>query len=287
MTVSLFNIIVELDSQYVPVLEDLAFEASCHCITHQPPHIDDWPAEINELPVEGPVVSIISFHDKEEALLFNQHLINKTGWKTTFEEEEILPWIEYHRPFMQPIQLGYLTILPQSPEDFLADNTLYLPAGLAFGTGQHATTRSCLLLLQEMGCHHHSIIDFGCGSGILGLAGLILGANHVQAYDHDPQALQATTDNALAHKVDHKLYVLDHTDKLKKGSVLCANILFDPLIELHDLFLSLLEPHGYAIFSGILETQSEAFKKRYQDNFFIIKQLNDDGWSSFLMQKIS
>ncbi|NBW56245.1 hypothetical protein EBR43_00385 [bacterium] len=280
-----YNIIVKITAEQVAQLEELAWENEVHCITHQPPSIDAWPGEIHELPTDGEVVSVFSFETEKAALSF-QAILKKTGkLSTELEIEEILPWIEYHKPFMQPIQLGYLTILPQEPSGQLADNTLYLPAGLAFGTGQHATTRSCLLLMQEIGCHHHDIIDFGCGSGILGLAALILGARSVQAHDHDSQALQATTAHAHSHGLTQQVKVIPNPKDLKDCSVLCANILFEPLITLRDDFIKYIRPHGYGIFAGILQTQANDFKKYYQDSFYILQEITDDGWTSFLLQK--
>lgn len=280
-----FNIIVQLNTQQVPELEVLAWDHECHCITHQPPSIDAWPSETHELPSNAEVISIISFQTEDDASKFHALLQKEFHWDSHLEIENILPWIEYHKPYMEPINLGCLTILPQEPLSTLADNTLYLPAGLAFGTGQHATTRGCLLLLQKMSCHHYDVIDFGCGSGILGLAALILGAKHVQAHDHDHQALQATLAHTVSHQLTEKLTIVTDPKSLKAVNVLCANILFDPLIQLHDRFLTLLHPYGYAVFSGVLESQAHEFKKHYSNYFSLLEEIYDDGWSSFLMQK--
>ena len=281
------KVVVSLDTREVPKLEDLAWEHACTCVTHQPRHIDDWPGEIHDLPTSGEVITELSFSTLEEAEAFHALLQKQKRWDSSVTTEDVLPWIEYHKPFMQPIQIGYLTILPQEPNEPMEANTLYLPAGLAFGRGQHATTRSCLLLLQEVGCHHHKVIDFGCGSGILGLAALLFGAHNVQAHDHDHQALQATQAHARAHNMQKALLIIENQKNLQPASLLCANILFDPLIELKDRFCTLLKSRGYGIFSGILKEQAPSFKDHYLKDFDLITELEDDGWSSFLLQKKS
>jgi ribosomal protein L11 methylase PrmA len=79
--------------------------------------------------------------------------------------------------------------------------------------------------------------------------------------------------------------VISNSKDLKDCSVLCANILFEPLITLRDDFIKYIRPHGYGIFSGILQTQADDFKKHYQDYFYILQEITDDGWTSFLLQK--
>jgi len=284
----LFNVISYLSSKETEILERLAWEYECHCITHEPPNINDWPGELNDLPTEGCVISIISFNSENEAITFNKLLQdNYPSWNSVFQLETILPWMDYHRPFMEPIQLGIMTISPTTAPALLDPLTLYLPAGLGFGTGRHATTQSCLLLMQQVSLKEKTIIDFGCGSGILSLAAVILGSSTVQAHDHDLQALQATSSHAEEHQISDQISIIQHARSLIPASVLLANILYEPLILLYAQFLKLILKDGYAVFSGILEEQSSAFKECYSHDFIIIKELIDDGWYSVLMQKKS
>lgn len=280
-----YHVIINLDASEVPDLEELAWDHACSCITHQPPHVDDWPAETSDLPTTGPVISIISFSTEQEAINFDEYLKNLNRWVSKFEIEEILPWIEYHKPFMQPIKIDNLTILPQEPNIPLAPLTLYLPAGLAFGTGHHPTTRSCLKLCQKINLKDKLIVDFGCGSGVLGLASLIFGAKKVLAHDHDPQALESTKYNAEQHGFINQLSIIENADDLQIADILFANILLEPLLKLNQQLADLVKLGGFGIFSGILDSQSNDFLKVYLNHFDIVDEIHDDEWTSFLLRR--
>jgi ribosomal protein L11 methyltransferase len=280
-----YHVIINLDASEVADLEELAWEHDCSCITHQPPHVDDWPAETSDLPATGPVITIISFSTEEEAIQFDQYLKGINRWDSKFEIEEILPWIEYHKPFMQPIKIENLTILPEEPKNPLAPLTLYLPAGLAFGTGHHPTTRSCLKLCQQIDLKNKLIVDFGCGSGVLGLASLIFGAKKVLAHDHDMQALESTKYNTQQHGFMNELSVIEKAEDLKKADVLFANILLEPLLKLNQQLADLVNSGGFGIFSGILDSQAADFLKVYLNHFDVVHEIHDDEWTSFLLRR--
>jgi ribosomal protein L11 methyltransferase len=148
---------------------------------------------------------------------------------------------------------------------------LHLDPGLAFGSGSHPTTRLCLDWLARADLEGRSILDYGCGSGILALAALKLGAARALAIDHDPQALLATRENAAYNAIalpgDEAAATLDVglPDALgdKTYDVVVANILANPLIELADVLAGALNPAGVLVMSGLLEDQAQAVIDAY------------------------
>lgn len=150
---------------------------------------------------------------------------------------------------------------PPHPEDV----NILLDPGLAFGTGTHATTALCLEWLDGHDLHDKTVIDYGCGSGILAIAAAKLGARRVWAVDHDPQALTATAGNAEANDVGH-LISLHQPDGLGEIScdILLANILAGPLQELAPRIAQRVRPGGWVVLSGILLEQAQAVMEKYQ-----------------------
>ena len=134
---------------------------------------------------------------------------------------------------------------------------LILDPGLAFGTGTHPSTALCLNWLAEHIKPGQRLVDFGCGSGILALAAIKLGAEFVYAIDHDPQALIATADNAARNNITDHHYVACHAENLTdvKADYLVANIVAKPLMELAPLFAKWLAPTATIVLAGILLEQ--------------------------------
>ncbi len=163
-----------------------------------------------------------------------------------------------------------------------------LDPGLAFGTGTHPTTALCLQILESLPVAGRSVIDYGCGSGILGIAALKLGAAHVTAVDLDPQALLATRDNASRNGVSVDIDVLgvgaEHVGaesaetSLRPAFCVLANILAGPLIELAPKLTAACEPGGYLVLSGLLRTQAYAVKAAYSSGFDMVQVVERDDW---------
>lgn len=158
----------------------------------------------------------------------------------------------------------------QTPPDPAAVNVTLDP-GLAFGTGTHPTTSLCLEWLDENIHDQEEVLDYGCGSGILAIAALKLGAKQVIAVDNDPQALQATRQNAERNQItDTALKTLFPSEikELKPNpNMIVANILAQPLIELAPYFASLLKSGSKIALSGILATQIEELRIVYNSWF--------------------
>ena len=143
-----------------------------------------------------------------------------------------------------------------------------LDPGLAFGTGSHETTSLCLEWLTNYSLQNKTIMDFGCGSGILAIAAYFLGAKTVYALDHDPQAIQAAQMNAANNRVCFDSLKISLTSSPKQCcDIIIANVLLRPLIELCEHFAECVSPTGKLILSGILEHQLVKLEKSYQTYF--------------------
>ena len=142
-------------------------------------------------------------------------------------------WMENFRPMRFGQRLWVVPGDQQLPADAQDAVTMMLDPGLAFGTGTHPTTSLCLQWLDGIDLHDKSVIDYGCGSGILGIAALLLGAKSVTGIDHDPQALIASRQNANENGVIQHLTLLPAGEPINKQcDILLANILASVLVEL-------------------------------------------------------
>lgn len=157
---------------------------------------------------------------------------------------------------------------------------IILDPGLAFGTGTHPTTAMCLEYLAQIDCQGKTVIDYGCGSGILAIAALKLGASHALCVDNDPQALTATLENAKRNGVDPSyLTVLEPTQVPQtRVDILVANILAGPLQDLANTFSCLLKNKGKIALSGILAEQGEMVLESYRPYFEMGHVLRQDDW---------
>jgi ribosomal protein L11 methyltransferase len=164
--------------------------------------------------------------------------------------------------------------LPDDPEAVV----VRLDPGLAFGTGSHPTTALCLQILDSLPLAGRSVIDYGSGSGILGIAALKLGAAGVIAVDIDPQALTATRDNAARNDVASHITVQDAAADLPRAFCVLANILAGPLIELAPRLTAACESGGYLVLSGLLRTQAYAVKAAYSSGFDKVEVASQDEW---------
>ncbi len=202
---------------------------------------------------------------------------------------EILEDKDWEREWMQhyqPMRFGRrLWVCPSwlPPPEPAAVNLLLDP-GLAFGTGTHPTTALCLTELDSLDLAGTRVIDYGCGSGILALAALKLGAAEVLGVDNDPQALSATRDNAERNAIDasHLPVVLPDDAAIehwqRRADVVVANILAGPLLQLSDSLLTLLKPSGTLLLSGLLTTQADELIVHYRPLIALEVAGTLDGW---------
>jgi ribosomal protein L11 methyltransferase len=158
--------------------------------------------------------------------------------------------------------------------------TLLIPAGMAFGTGEHATTATCLRLLadvaDELAGQRWEMLDLGCGSGILGLAARILGARKVEAGDFDPHAVRVAKENVKANGLNgvvvRKLDVRSWTPP-RTWAVVAANIYSGILVEVAPTIAAAVAPAGRLVFSGILRTQEAEVLAAFEASGLRIEQV--------------
>lgn len=172
-------------------------------------------------------------------------------------------WMEHFKPMQFA---GRLWVCPTGQEVHEDGQVcMTLDPGLAFGTGTHPTTALCLEWLAGQDLHNKVMIDYGCGSGILAVAALLMGAEHAHGVDIDPQALTATEYNAEKNRVlDRISYYLPEQFSLAGADIVVANILAKPLIELSAVIAALVKPGGRLILSGILNEQAQAVAEAYR-----------------------
>ncbi len=197
---------------------------------------------------------------------------------------EHLPEREWSRSWMEdlhPMRFGRrLWICPSWHEPPAGDViTVTLDPGLAFGTGTHPTTAMCLEWLDSHPPEGLRVTDYGCGSGILAIAALLLGATRATCVDHDPQALLACRDNARGNGVSG-LAAICAPEQMPTSTcdLLLANILAHPLIQLAPRLAELVCATGRLLLSGILEEQAEAVATAYSPWFRIDTRQRREGW---------
>ncbi|MGI9213506.1 MAG: 50S ribosomal protein L11 methyltransferase [Methylococcaceae bacterium] len=186
-------------------------------------------------------------------------------------------WLEHFKPMRFGSRLWVCPGGFEPPEPDAVN--ILLDPGLAFGTGTHPTTALCLEWLEGQNLVDKTVMDYGCGSGILAVAALKLGAAQAYAVDIDPQALTATTDNALKNCVEDRLTcALPRTLSLSEADIVVANILAGPLAALADDLIKCLPMGGLLALSGILATQAETVISAYQPRIHFEPPVQREDW---------
>lgn len=189
-------------------------------------------------------------------------------------------WVRASQREFVPLRISSrLWIVPSwhAPPDPAAVNVILDP-GLAFGTGTHQSTRLCLRWLDAQLRGGETVLDFGCGSGILAIAALKLGAAHARGVDIDPQALVAARDNAVQNQVGTRFVAIAEAGD-EPAEIVVANILANPLIVLAPLLARLTAPGGRIALSGILDEQADEVRAAYAAHFAMDEEGHDDGWA--------
>ncbi|HEY0974857.1 MAG TPA: 50S ribosomal protein L11 methyltransferase [Solimonas sp.] len=157
---------------------------------------------------------------------------------------------------------------------------LRLDPGLAFGTGTHPTTALCLDWLARQDLRGKTVLDYGCGSGVLAIAALLLGAERAVCVDIDPQALIATRDNAQENGVADRVQTCLPQDFTPfPAQVLLANILANPLIALAPLLSGSIATGGHLVLAGLLDRQAEDVRAAYAAYFDFDADVSREGWT--------
>ncbi len=187
---------------------------------------------------------------------------------------------EWERDY-KPMHFGKNFWVYSQPVDEPAALTLLLDPGLAFGTGTHPTTALCLEWLVARQPAGLKVLDFGCGSGVLGIGALLLGASHCTFVDIDDQALQASRNNLQKNSIDSGRFQLVKApldNSLLKAELVLANILSEPLIQLAPELCASLPRGGSICLSGILEHQVDAVLQAYQPLLDSVEITGRDEW---------
>lgn len=220
--------------------------------------------------------------DESNLLAHLQLLIGRALPDYQLERIEDQDWERSWMDNFQPMRFGRrLWIVPSwhaAPEPDAVN--LLLDPGLAFGTGTHPTTALCLEWLDGQDLRGQQVVDFGCGSGILAIAALLLGAERAVGTDIDPQALEASRDNAGRNGIDSARFPLYLPEQLPamQADVVVANILAGPLVALAPQITALVKPGGQLALSGVLAEQAEEVREAYRGAFDLDPTSDKDGW---------
>lgn len=271
----------------VELLEELLFLADAQAVTL----VDDGDAPIFEPPVGShPVwpqtqVQALFYDVRPDSEILGDLATYFQRANLLIElPKELTPlpdqdWVRASLDQFQPIKIGGFWVKPSWNEDPIPPNltVLNLDPGLAFGTGMHPTTQLCLEWLSANDLSGQTVMDFGCGSGILGVAAGCLGASQVTGLDIDPQALLATEHNASLNDLVVETLLPDQTPSCT-FDVVVANILANPLIELSDTLNNLTRPGGKIIMAGLLDKQADHVRAAYP-NIHFDTDVSKEGWT--------
>ena len=267
--------VLETHSQLVEALEAWLFERGALAVTLEDnanePLLEPGPGET---PLWQHVVLTALFTsdvDLSSIRAVLPHTLLAENSKSELSRLEDREWTRVWMDDFAPIQMGpRLWVCPswaEPPDEALVN--VMLDPGLAFGTGTHATTAMCLGALDAAMSGGESVVDFGCGSGILAIAALKLGASKALGVDNDPQALAASRDNAARNKISADQFdaVMPEDGRLSAWSnvanVVVANILAGPLLSLAQELIQLMAPGGRLLLTGVLEEQAAELIEHY------------------------
>ncbi len=276
----------EIEQAAVESLEAALLEAGALSVTlsdaEDNPILEPDP---NTTPLWASVRLIALFDDQPSADPIAQAIQNALGkplpaWRAERlnDQDWVRAWLADYRP----LHFGRLAVVPTGFDvepDVIA---VHLDPGLAFGTGTHPTTALCLRWLATQSLDTCRLIDYGCGSGILAIAALKLGAATAVGIDHDPQALTASRDNAQRNAVSDdrlQLHTPDSAVNAEPAEIVMANILAGPLVHLADTLCALLKPGGTLVMSGLLEAQTHDVMQAYEGRLQFEPALAEQGWA--------
>lgn len=193
-------------------------------------------------------------------------------------------WMHNWKKYFKPIPVGErLLIRPVWEEQYEAQDrlVLHLEPGVAFGTGSHETTRLCLTLMERYLKPGGRMLDVGCGSGILSIAGLLLGAQTAVGVDIDELAVKTARENAALNEMEDCFTALHGSltkDVTGSFDLVAANIVADVVMELTESISAFLNPDAVYLISGIIDTRSQEVAQRVAETFDIVERLEENGW---------
>ena len=228
----------------------------------------------------------------DEAVIFLRERLTAAGISHAIDRNDVEEddWLNNWRKFFQPMKVGEkLLINPSWYEDTDPEDraVLNIDPGLAFGTGKHETTRLCLEFLEKYLKDGDRVLDVGCGSGILGIASVLLGASYAFGVDIDEMAVKTANENAAVNQADETFIAVcgDLTEKVEgKYNIVVANIVADAIILLSESVSEFMNADSVYIVSGIIDVRADEVKEAVSDRFVIIEEKTDGGWYAFAMK---
>ncbi len=224
----------------------------------------------------------------EEGLRRLQTLdIDKEWGRLTFAVNTVREqdWAEAWKQYYRPVKVGKRMVVCPSWEQYLPQEgeiVLQMDPGMAFGTGTHASTRLCLRLLEEQVTPETRMLDMGCGSGILAVSALLMGAKEAMGVDIDAVAVRVAQENALRNHVENGVhFVAGNLADVVTGSfnLICANIVADVIISFAADAFRLMESQGTFIVSGIIDEREGDVVSALEQQGFVLKQrMAEEGW---------
>lgn len=224
------------------------------------------------------VHAFLQYHQQQKLIISYQ-----------FVSVEDQDWVRASLDLFLPTPFGErLWICPSwhQPPDANAVNVIFDP-GLAFGTGSHPTTALCLEWLSSHIKGNERVVDYGCGSGILAISALMLGAAHALAIDYDPQAVQATLMNAELNKLNAARLTAALPDPAHSDQtdIVLANIISKPLIELAETICGFAKPNAAVVLSGLLSEQEAEVRAAYAPWCEFVERAQQDEWIRLVLKR--
>lgn len=250
---------------------------------------DDEGEEIYKAVISA-LEALKSENEDYTALVWNRDCVRDEDWENN--------WKEFFKPFPVGDKLYVKPTWENLSEEEIGNRkVIEIDPSSSFGTGTHATTKLCLERLEKINTEKAKVLDMGCGSGILSIGALLLGAESVVAVDIDETAARIAAENLENNGFGRDVATVlcgnaleDNSlvEKIGKGyDVICANIVAGIIIEMSDLFLSSLKNGGYLIASGIIsERENEVRSALEKTGFSVIDTASEDDWSVILAKKV-
>lgn len=238
-------------------------------VTDDPPAISAYLGDV-------PGAEQIAAKLKNELLSLGAHSVDVA-------REPDVDWSEHWKQFFKPMRLGKRLVVRPTWEDYATqpgDVELVIDPGQAFGTGDHPTTRLCLRLIDGMDWAGKQVADVGCGSGILGIAALKLGASSVLGTDIDPLSIEVSKRNADLNKVGGQWVVGDGFEPLEGFyDVVFSNIISAVLIRLAPDAARFVQPEGIWLVSGVIESNwPDVLGAAEKAGFELVEKIQEDDW---------
>ena len=286
MPKSWFNVKLAVRPQDTEKIERWFFARGAIAVTQETPNeVHVFESEDTNY-TDGQLIQVVGLFDEIIDTIRIEADLNALGFDSVqLESIDDENWERAWLDRFKPACFGNrLWVVPTETEfDFPDKDVIRIDPGLAFGTGDHATTRLCLEQLDDMSVSGKRVVDFGCGSGVLGIGAAVKGAKDVFCFDIDPRALEASKKNAALNKVDVRVSLPKPiTDDI---DLLFANILAKPIIELKDTLINALRSKGQLIVSGLLVNQINPVLNAYGPFVNLLSKQELDGWVLLRMEK--